>query len=117
MHPIIKTSYLFCEARSEIQGAGFIIETVDPWYIGRVLTFKDLDAYLTSKANSVWPCSVVPGYMILIQFAGSLVTGSRILVQETTHAQIQSFLKNSVEFYWNEKIQAHSGYYKKFLIR
>jgi len=116
MHPTLKTPYIFAEARHVIDGAGFIIETSAPFYIGRVLTFKDNDAYLSSMANSTWPVASVPGYSILIQFSGSFVSGRHIEVNNGTDAQIQNFLKNAGQFFQKEKIDLHKGYYKKFLL-
>ncbi|MEJ7829621.1 MAG: hypothetical protein WKF91_15535 [Segetibacter sp.] len=116
MHSVIKSPFLFCEARHLIEGAGFIISTTAPFEIGRVLTFKDNDQYLSSMANSTWPVATVPGYRILVQYSGTLQDGRRMMVQDTTQAQIQNLLKNMAGFFQKEKIDLHTGYYKKFLV-
>lgn len=116
MHPIISTSYVFLEARSVIEGAGFVMSTQSPFNLGRVLTFKDRDTYLTSMTNSSWPVLSVPGYMILIQFAGSLLNGRRMLVSDPDMGEIKTQLSEMCDFYYQEKVSAHTGRYKKYLL-
>ncbi len=116
MNPAIKTPYIFAEARSQIEGAGFVLHTNSPFEIAIILTFKDNDAYLASMGNTLWPTVTVTGYRILLQFAGSLLKGRVIEVQEGTHAPVMILLKNMADFFQKEKIDLHTGYYKKFLI-
>lgn len=116
MHPIIESQHVFVEARSILQGSGYVMSTTSPFYLGRVLTFKDNDGYLSSMANNAWPVVTVPGYRILIQFAGSLLNGRRLQLTSPDASEIKRELGNMADFYYQERIAAHAGYHKKFLL-
>lgn len=116
MHPVISTPHVFIEARSVLQGSGFVMSTDSPFNLGRVLTFKDNDAFLSNLGNSAWPVVSVAGYRILIQFAGSLVNGKKLQLTEPDMSFIDRELAGMAEFFYSEKIAPHSGYYRRFLI-
>lgn len=117
MHKVIPARFIFAENRKDLKGAGYIIEMLEPFYVGRVLTFKDQSEYLNSSVQSLWPVGTVPGYMIFIQYAGSLDHETRLRVDDETHGKIEKLVEDMALFYLADKIERHLGYYKKFYIK
>ena len=116
MHSVLQSPYVFVEARHVLQGSGFIMSTTAPFQLGRVLTFKQTEEYLSVTSGTLWPHATVAGYRIVIEYAGSMTLGRRLQLGSPDTTVIASEMARMAEFYYKERVEPHLGYNKRFLI-
>ncbi len=107
MKPLPK--YFLCQSVEE--PVGFILATQEPIILARVLLFNSTDQMIRAIKDRVKnkPYCVVEGYNIILVY-------SRHLTQPFLGEPPLSFrIKEMAEFYYQFKIAAKLGYYKKFL--
>ena len=95
-------------------GAGLILQTAEPFYIGKVYRFKS-DSESTIFLSTYTPLvySNILGYGIYIAFFGSLT--NKIGVNNTScKEELQKIFEEMADFYKKEKVEPKYGFYKKF---
>lgn len=95
------------------ENAPLIFQTKEPYIVGKIWTFKDLNAWTNFTNNYSGMALVsIPGYTISITMFTTL-TG-RINATPGTIKLIYSILNEMAEFYLAEKIKDKPGYFNKF---
>ena len=95
-------------------GAGLILQTAEPFYLGKVYRFKsDAESmgFLTENPPLVY--SNVLGYSIYISFFNSLTNKVRVN-NAAWQQELQEVFDSMAEFYEIEKIEPKRSFYKKF---
>jgi hypothetical protein len=94
-----KEPFIFVEATETLPGAGFILSTKPPFYIGRVIKMNREDYTEKNYVN----CE---GYSVVILAAGSLLPG---------HTEdIRIVLAKMANYYSQFKIQRYEGRFKRY---
>ena len=94
-----KEPFIFVEATESNPGAGFILSTSPPFYIGRVIKMEvnEYHSLSTEKKGELSNCE---GYSVVILRAGSLlneiVEDERIMLNRMANY----YLKFKIEKYW-----------------
>jgi hypothetical protein len=99
-------------------GAGFILRTNTPFELGRVIKVAPVDLFEEKYRLEFKPLilSAVPGYSIMIHFAGNLY-GYRMEVTGPSWEQnLQAIFDKMAKFFLEEKIHNNLGYYKRYKI-
>jgi len=97
-------------------GAGFILHTKQPFELGRVVKLNPSPFAFTEYKNKFNPLIMaeVPGYSILIAFAGNLF-GNKVQVSgKDWEAELQKIYNEMAQFFLDEKVNNNVGYYKRY---
>lgn len=95
-------------------GAGLILCTEQPFYLGKVHRFKnDSESmrFLTNNPPMVY--SNVLGYGIYIAFYGSLTNNVRVTGSDFK-SELQEVFDQMAAWYYKEKILPKKSFYKRF---
>jgi len=98
-------------------GAGFVLQTKEPYYLGRIVKLKPIQFAVLNYKNEFKPLvfSQVENYSILIVFAGTL-GGNKVRVNgQEWEKDLQFIFDKMADFMLNEKIKNNAGYYKRYL--
>ena len=98
-------------------GAGFILETKQPFYLGRIIKLKPSPYSIITYENEFKPLiyTVVGNYSILIAFAGCLERYKVRVSGADWEKELQLIYNQMADFMLNEKINNNLSYYKKYL--
>lgn len=99
-------------------GAGFILQTKEPFCLGRIIKLKPDPFAVSNYKNEFKPLvfSQVENYSILIVFAGTL-GGNKIRVTGQDWERDLQHLYDLMSYWFlDEKIQNNKGYYKRYII-
>jgi hypothetical protein len=99
-------------------GAGFVLLTREPFYLGRIIKLKPDPFAVSNYKNEFKPLvySQVENYSILIVFAGTL-GGNKIRVNgQEWERDLQNLYDQMSYWFLDEKIQNNKGYYKRYII-
>ena len=94
-----KEPFIFVEATETLPGAGFILSTKPPFYIGRVIKMdsEQYNGLTREKKGELFNCE---GYSVVILRAGSLlneqIEDERIVLTKMANY----YLKFKIEKYW-----------------
>lgn len=94
-------------------GAGFILYTKEPFYLGRVIKVVPTTFAAIEYRNKFKPLVLaeIDGYAIFIAFAGKL-SGNKVEASEDSDLQV--IYNKMAKYYYEEKILSNQGYYKRF---
>ena len=102
-----KEPFIFIEATESNPGAGFILSTSPPFYIGRVIKME-ADEYLSLPSEKKGELSNCEGYSIVILRAGSLL--NEIVEDE------RIMLNRMANYYLKFKIEKYEPRYRRYRI-
>ena len=101
-----------------LPGAGFILSTSWPFYIGKVYKFKTdsemEDFSAQKKASGFYVAGKPYGYRIIISYFNSLEKPPDIANNQTVDAVAKVF-RQMADFYLTEKINPRPAAYKRYL--
>ena len=106
--------YLFASS-PELPGAGIILNTSPPFYIGKIWLFKDRDEmayFIATRMPEV--SSKINGYRILIEGAGSLLENPTLSRGGQNTNTLAKIYKEMADFYLTYKIKPNASYYKRY---
>lgn len=103
-------------ASNSIMGSGFILHSIKPYYLGRIVKLKPGDWSVHNYLEDMKPLvhSVTPGYCVVIAFAGNLEGYKVRLMGPDWHEQLQRLFDRMADWYLKDKILLNLSYYKKF---
>ena len=98
-------------------GAGFVLCTKEPYYLGRIIKLSPGPYSILNYKNEFKPLvyAVVDGYSIVITFAGNL-SGYKVRVNSNEwEKDLQSVYEKMAVWFYEEKILNNAGYYKRYI--
>ena len=99
--------FIFAEPTESNPGAGFILSTSPPFYIGRVIKME-AEQYNNLSIREKSELSNCEGYSVVILRAGSL-TGEKVEDERI-------MLNRMANYYLKFKIQRHEGRFRRYRI-
>jgi hypothetical protein len=108
--------FLFCENKSALPGAGLILYTQPPYWVGQVMKFDSHNAWeLWLKANDgqVKAMGKPHGYSIAIVMIGAL-GAYRLPDSQAGADELAAVFRRMSDFYLEEKIKPNAGYYRRY---
>lgn len=100
----------------ESMGAGFVLLTRHPYYLGRIIKVLPTPFFAVEYKNQFKPLitAEIDGYSILISFAGNL-SGYRVEVSGPDWEQeLQKIYNKMATYFYKEKILNNLGYYRRY---
>ena len=109
--PKIIDKYCFLQ----IAGGEYILHTRQPFIIGRVWLYKDIQG-LTAQMEKLNPLSVVKMTNYAIAVTLWAVLGDRLIIHNSSDEEIKSIMQGILNFYIETKITPDPDKYKRYLI-
>ena len=109
--PKIIEKYCFLQ----ITGGEYILHTKQPFIIGRVWLYKDIQG-LTAQMEKLNPLSVVKMTNYAIATTLWAVLGDRLIIHNSSDVEIKSIMQGILNFYIETKITPDPDKYKRYLI-
>lgn len=108
--------FLYCTNKEKLPLAPLILYTPSPWIIGRVVYYDNFEEMAHAlNREKVIAYTIVPGYNIAIQFAGTLKDNRIPAIGTELFALIERVIMQMCFFFIEEKVKRKPGYYQKFL--
>ncbi len=109
--------FLLVSPQIDLPGAGFVLQTIAPYYMGRVIKLSANPQAILNYVTEYKPMiySQVANYNILIVFATSL-NGTLRATDEHWREAHQQIFDRMAEHYLHNKINPHPGQYKRYLV-
>lgn len=92
--------YIYVNATNEIPGAGIVIMTSPPCYVGKVLKIKNKAAYDSFISSAEFPVGILEHYRICVLIAG---TWNNEYPVGTDH-EVQLVVNEMADWYYQNKI-------------
>jgi hypothetical protein len=111
-----KFVFIAPNASDKSMGSGFILCTVTPFYLGRIIKLKPGPYAVVNFVNEFTPLiyAQVEDYAVVIAFFGNL-SGYRVQVSGPGwEKEIQNIFDKMAEFFLTDKIQNNPGYYRRY---
>ena len=102
-------TYFFAE-HPDLSGAGFIISSIAPCYVGKVYKFNNEEDFNLFVSRPKTPFKEIPGYRMAIQYFGTMGEGE--VKQDPDDLEVA--LIQMVGFYLEKKIALNEKYYKRY---
>lgn len=102
--------FIFIEPQSSLRGAGFVLCTMQPFYIGKVYKFRTVEEmrdFISSKND--WETVKLPGYTIVICLFTCLAG-----IRNPVKGQLNNCLVQMANYYLNNKITPHAAAYSRY---
>ncbi len=104
--------FLFCENKSALPGAGLILYTKPPYWVGQVIKFKTHEECMNYQRNSkAMAGGKLLEYCILVIHAGQL---EPVRVAAIDADQLAEVYRRMCDFYLEEKILPNQRYYERY---
>lgn len=118
MKPLPPYTFIAPNASAPEMGAGFVLQTAPPHYLGRVVKLKPYDLAVSEYVRDFKPLifADIPGYSIVIAFAGTLPAYKIQVRGPDWEKEIQGIYNQMADWYEDDKINHNPGYYKRFKI-
>jgi hypothetical protein len=114
--------YVFIMSNDDLPGAGYILQTQEPYYIGRVVKIPEggeLAILEHNNVNNPLVHSQIPNYGILITFAGT-INGNQVRVQEGSKEEwrknLQKIYDGMADYFYRSRILTNPGQYKRYYL-
>ena len=107
--------FLFCENKSALPGAGLILYTQTPFWIGQVIkcaSRQDLENAILKNQPFAW--AKPHDYNILILAFGALRSYTLTGTQHQAN-DLATVFRRMADFYLTEKITPNKKYYERYL--
>ena len=108
--------FLFCENKSALPGAGLILYTKPPYWVGQVIKFESHNAWenwLRANDGKIKAYGKPHGYSIAVVFIGAMGEYKLDATQQAVD-ELAGIFRRMADFYLEEKINANEKYYKRF---
>lgn len=117
MKPLKLPSHVFIAPQSDLEGAGLVLNTQEPFYVGRIIKLQgDFGLLYWQQEHSPLFFAVCTPYNIVISYAGML-KGPFVRVHAADYKkELQEVVDRMADWYRKEKILNNPGYYKRYLL-
>ena len=99
----------------QITGGEYIVHTQQPFIIGRIWLYKDIQG-LTAQLEKLNPLAVVKMTNYAIAATLWAVLGDRLIIHNNSDDEIKKVMQGILNFYVESKITPDPQKYKRYLI-
>lgn len=106
--------YIFCQS-PELPGAGFILQTAFPHYLGKVWIFKtedELAAFLANRPPAVG--GKVNGFRVIVEGVGNLHNPTPKAYHNQNAETLARIYREMADYFFKSKIETNASYYRRY---
>jgi hypothetical protein len=108
--------FLFCENKSALPGAGLILYTKAPYWMGQVMKFDSHEAWehWSRSKHHTFAIGKVLGYSIAVVGIGAMGDYKLPTTHGTEADTLANVYRRMADFYMEEKINRNLNYFKRY---